>query len=57
MLVGGRIFVELKAIKALQDIHFVVVRSYLRAAGCEHGLLLNFAKAKLQPRRVIARTH
>jgi GxxExxY protein len=56
MLVGGRIFVELKAIKALQDIHFVVVRSYLRAAGCEHGLLL-FAKAKLQPRRVIARTH
>ena len=56
MLVGGRIVVELKAIKALQDIHFAIVRSYLRAVGCEHGLLLNFAKVKLEPRQVIARS-
>ena len=55
MLVAGCIVVELKAIKQLQDVHFVVVRSYLRATRCEHGLLLNFAKVKLEPKRVIAR--
>ena len=37
-----------------EDIHFVVVRSHLRAVGKEHGLLLNFARTKLEPKRVIA---
>jgi GxxExxY protein len=54
MLVAGLIVVELKAVRALEDVHFAVVRSYLRATGHEHGLILNFAKPTLEIRRVIA---
>jgi GxxExxY protein len=55
LFVGGRIVVELKSIKSLEDIHFAIVRSYLRAVGQEHGLLLNFARLTLEARRVLAR--
>jgi GxxExxY protein len=54
LLVAGLIVVELKAVKALDDVHFAVVRSYLRATGREHGLILNFAKPTLEIKRVIA---
>ena len=54
LLVEETIVVELKAIKNLEDIHFAVVRSYLKAANRKHGLLLNFAKATLEVKRVIA---
>ena len=54
LYVADTIVVELKAIKALEDIHFAVARSYLRAVGREHGLLLNFAKMTLEAKRVIA---
>jgi len=46
--------VELKAIKNLEDIHYVITRSYLKAAGLKHGLLLNFAKVTLEIKRVMA---
>jgi len=51
-VVAGRIITELKAVKAIDDSHLVVVRSYLRAAALGHGLLLNFAKPTLEIRRV-----
>jgi GxxExxY protein len=35
LLVEGKIVVELKAISELEDIHFAIVRSYLKAAGLE----------------------
>lgn len=54
LFVGGLIVVELKAIKRLEDVHFAVVRSYLRAMGMDHGLLMNFAAPTLQVKRVIA---
>ena len=44
----------IKAIKNLDDIHFAVVRSQLKAVVRQHGLLLNFAKTTLEPKRVIA---
>ena len=53
LLAEGKIIVELKAISALEDIHFAIVRSYLKAAGLEHGLLLNFAKMPLSIKRVV----
>jgi GxxExxY protein len=53
LLVEDKIIVELKAISALEDIHFAIVRSYLKAAGLEHGLLLNFATMPLAVKRVI----
>ena len=54
LVVAGLLVVELKAVKALEHVHFAVVRSYLRAAGREHGLILNFAKPTLEIKRVIA---
>ncbi|MGA3163414.1 MAG: GxxExxY protein [Verrucomicrobiota bacterium] len=53
LLVEDLIIVELKAISALEDIHFAVVRSYLKAVGLEHGLLFNFATMPLTVKRVI----
>lgn len=54
LLVEGLIVVELKAVKALDDAHFAVTKSYLSATGLEHGLLLNFARATLEIKRVIS---
>jgi len=54
LLVEDTIVVHLKAIKNLEDVHFAVVRSQLKAVGRQHGLLLNFAKTTLEPKRVIA---
>lgn len=53
LLVESRMVVELKAIKSIEDVHFAVVKSYLRAVRLQHGLLLNFAKPTLEIRRVI----
>jgi len=54
LLVAEQIVVELKTVKRFDDIHFVVLRSYLRAARREHGLLLNFAHPTLDIKRVRA---
>jgi GxxExxY protein len=51
-LVEQKVIVELKAISALEDIHFAVVRSYLKAANLADVLLLNFATARLTVKRV-----
>ncbi len=53
LLVENLIVVELKAISDLEDVHFAIVRSYLKAARLEHGLLLNFASMPLTVKRVI----
>ena len=57
LFVADEIVVELKAIKELVNEHFAIVRSYLRAAGRDHGLLLNFAKPTLEVKRVFAGEH
>jgi GxxExxY protein len=54
LFVADLIVVELKAVKAIEDVHFAVARSYLRAIGREHALILNFAKRTLEIKRVIA---
>ena len=51
-LVEGKVIVELKAIQAVEDIHFAIVRSYLKATGLQSALLLNFASMPLTIRRV-----
>jgi len=53
LLVEDQIVVELKAISGLEDVHFAIVRSYLKAVGLEHGLLFNFATMPLTVKRVI----
>jgi GxxExxY protein len=54
LLVEGEIVVDLKTISELLDVHFAIVKSQLRAVKKKHGLLLNFAKVKLEAKRVIA---
>ena len=51
-LVEQKVILELKAISALEDIHFAIVRSYLKAANLDDALLLNFATARLTVKRV-----
>ncbi|MCA1658403.1 MAG: GxxExxY protein [Verrucomicrobiaceae bacterium] len=50
-LVEDQIVVELKAISTLEDIHFAIGRSYLKATQRHDGLLLNFAAAPLTIKR------
>jgi GxxExxY protein len=52
LLVENTIVVELKAVKALDVIHFAQLRSYARAAAVEIGLLLNFNSPTLEIRRI-----
>jgi GxxExxY protein len=53
LVVENRIIVELKAIKELTEIHFAQLLSYLKASGIKVGLLLNFAKPRLEIRRLV----
>ena len=53
LVVDDEIVVELKAIKAVEDVHFAIVRSYLKALGRRHGLILNFAATRLGIHRVL----
>ena len=50
-LVEERVVIELKAIRALEDIHFAIGRSYLKATNLHDGLLLNFATIPLTVKR------
>lgn len=54
LIVEDTIVVELKAIKGVEDKHLAIVRSYLKAAGKKHGLILNFARVPLEIKRVLA---
>jgi len=52
LLVDNAVVVELKAVKALEDIFFSTQRSYMKACGMESGLLFNFAAMPLTVKRV-----
>jgi GxxExxY protein len=51
-VVEQEVIVELKAISALEAIHFAIVRSYLKAANLIDALLINFATVRLTVKRV-----
>jgi GxxExxY protein len=53
LVVDNQIVVELKAVKALEEIHFAQLRSYLKATGLRVGLLLNFNAPTLVVKRVV----
>ena len=53
MIVEEQIIVELKAVKALEEIHFAQLKSYLKATGLHIGLLLNFNAPTLVIKRVV----
>jgi GxxExxY protein len=52
LLVDGKLVVELKATKGIEDVHFAIVRSYMKATNVEAGIILNFAAMPLAIKRV-----
>ena len=52
LLVEGSLIVELKACKAIEDIHIAQCLNYLKATGLHTCLLLNFGTPKLQIKRI-----
>jgi GxxExxY protein len=53
LIVCDEIVVELKAVKAFEDVHYAQVKSYLKATGKRVGLLLNFNAVTLTIKRVV----
>ena len=51
-LVEQKVILELKAIAGFENIHFAILRSYLKASNLNDGLLLNFATPRLTVKRV-----
>ena len=52
LLVEGVLLLELKAVKDLDDIHMAQCLNYLKATNLRLCLLMNFAKTKLEIRRI-----
>jgi GxxExxY protein len=53
IVVNGLILVELKATKALDDVHQAQCLNYLKATGMKLCLLFNFGNPRLQIRRIV----
>jgi GxxExxY protein len=53
LVVEKQIIVELKAVKAFEDIFFAKLKSYLKATGLHVGLLMNFNATSLAVKRVV----
>lgn len=52
LIVEGAVLVELKAVRALDDVHTAQVLNYLKATELKVGLLLNFGTPRVEVRRL-----
>jgi GxxExxY protein len=52
-VVEGKVVVEIKAVKGLDNSHLAQVIGYLAVSGCPIGLLVNFGLRSLQHKRVM----
>ncbi|MCX5698386.1 MAG: GxxExxY protein [Candidatus Omnitrophica bacterium] len=53
LVVENKVIVELKVVSEINDINVAQIVSYLKASGFKIGLVLNFAKNKLEIKRII----
>ena len=53
LLVENKVLIELKAIKAIDDIHRAQCMNYLKATGHTVCLLINFGSPKLEVKRIV----
>ena len=53
LLVENQVLVELKAVKAIDDIHRAQCMNYLKATGHTVCLLINFGSPKLEVKRIV----
>ncbi len=51
--IEGKIMLEIKAVKQLEDVHLAQAINYLEAYNMEIGLLINFGSTSLQFKRVM----
>ncbi len=49
----GKIIVELKAVKALEDAHYAQILNYLKATKMKLGILVNFHDTFIVPTRIV----
>ncbi|MHC4167023.1 MAG: GxxExxY protein [Planctomycetota bacterium] len=54
ILVDNKLILELKAVDIIADIHKAQILNYLRATGMKLGLILNFAKPRLEYKRLVS---
>jgi len=52
VIVDGKVLIELKVVRKLENIHRAQVMNYLKATGLRLGLLVNFANPKLDCERI-----
>jgi GxxExxY protein len=53
LVVEGQVLVELKAVKNLDEVHVAQCLNYLKATGFRVCLLINFAKTKIEIKRLV----
>mgnify|MGYP001595215267 CR=1 FL=1 len=53
LMIEDKIVVELKSVSELNEIHMAQMLSYLKTANKKVGLILNFAKPKLEIKRIV----
>jgi GxxExxY protein len=52
LLVKDRVLIELKAVRALDNVHLAQCLNYLKATGLRICLLMNFGRPRLEVRRI-----
>lgn len=53
LLVEGSVLIELKAMKALDEVHTAQCLNYLKATGLQVCLLINFGSRRVQVKRIV----
>ena len=53
LIVDSSVLIELKAVKAFDDVHKAQCINYLKATGLRVCLLINFGKSKIEIKRIV----
>ena len=53
LVVGDKVIIELKSVKAIGNDHIAQLLNYLRISGCMLGLLFNFQNSRLEFKRFV----
>ena len=53
IVVEDSVVIELKTVKAIEPVHRAQLMNYLRASGLKLGVILNFARPKLEFERIV----
>ena len=53
LFVEGRVLVELKAVRALDNVHMAQCLNYLKATGLPVCLLINFGRSRVEVKRIV----